>query len=212
MTTRKTILPLALIVVLALGFAPAGAVAQGEEPGFEPGIDGPPGDCEWGDRGRQGPSNHRPGFGRGGQGRGIMAPGAPGRRGAGGAGGLHMALRNLDLSDSQRQEVRAIFEIERSQVEANHERLRALGDELREQIESDPYDEDSVRAKATVVATLRVEMAVLRARQSGQIRDLLTPEQLDQLQQMKQERALFRSQRDERRKRFEQRRDSRFGS
>ena len=103
-----------------------------------------------------------------------------------------MALRNLNLSDSQREEIRTIFEAGRGQVEANHERMRSLGAELHEQIETDPYDEEAVRAKAEAVAAFQVEMAVLRAHRSGRIRGLLTPEQLDQLRQKRERRESFR--------------------
>lgn len=200
MTTREIILPLALIAVLALGVAPGQAAAQDEEQAFKPGVGGPHGDGEPGEWGEWSDSGRGPGIGRRGRGRGPMGPGAPGAR------GLHFALRNLNLSESQAAEIRAIFEAERDQVGASHEQMRTLGAELHEQIENDPYDEESVRAKAAALASLRVEMAVMRARQVGQVRDLLTPEQLDQLEQMKDNRKAFR---DERHRSFEQRRGPR---
>ncbi len=183
MTRRRTMLPLALIAVLALGVAPGQAVAQGEEPVFEPGVGGPDGYGGRGDR-------------RGGAGFGRRGRGGPG------GGALHMALRNLDLSESQRGEIRTILEAERDRVSASHEQMRALGAELHEQIETDPYNEEAVRAKAAALASLRVEMAVLRARQAGQVRELLTPDQLDRLEQMKEKRRAFRG---ERHRRFEER-------
>lgn len=197
MRERKARVPAALIVVLALSVAPDRAVAQGEQPGFEPGSGGPRADIERGDRRQRSHDGRRmqhPGFAREGHGRGMMHPGGP--------GGLKMALRRLNLSESQREQIRAIFETGRGRVEANHERMRAVGAELREQIETDPFDEEAVRAKAEAVAAFQVEMAVLRARRSGRIRALLTPEQLDRLQQMRQERESFR---EERRERFEPR-------
>ena len=193
---RKPILPLGLIAVLAVSITPDRAVAQGEEAGFEPGSGGPPAEGEWGDRSqhsRRGHHGHR---------RGMMRPDGPG---AGGPRGLRMALRNLNLSDSQREEIRTIFEAGRGQVEANHERMRSLGAELHEQIETDPYDEDAVRAKAEAVAAFQVEMAVLRAHRSGRIRGLLTPEQLDQLRQKRERRESFREEWGQRRERFEPR-------
>lgn len=132
-----------------------------------------------------------------------MGPGGPGGPRA---HGLRFALRKLDLSESQRQEIKTIFEIEREQVRAYHESTRALGAELHDQIEADPYNESAVRAKAAAVAALGVEIAVLRARQDGRVRDVLTPEQLDQLEQMKEKRQEFR---EERRERFEHRRERR---
>ncbi len=198
MTRRRTMLPIALVALLFLALAPgqavAQAVAQEEEAAFEPGFGDKGSWDEWDDWGRG------PGFGRRGHGRGMRGPGFQGPQ------GLHMALRSLDLSETQRDEIKTIFEAERGQVGAYHEQMRDLGAELREQIENDPFNEEAVRAKAAALASLRVEMAVLRARQAGQVRELLTPEQLDQLEQVKQKRRAFR---EERRQRFEQRRGPR---
>ncbi len=188
MTVRNAMLPLVLMTMLIAGFWPGPAVAH-EEDQFGAGFE-------------EGAEEMDPGF--------RPHPGM-GRRGAGGpfgppAEGLRFALRRLELSDQQREEIKTILEGERDQVEADHERMRALGAELREQIENDPYDEEAVRAKATAVASLRVEAAVVRARQFGQIRSVLTTEQLDQLEQMKEERSAFQG---ERRQRFERQRRQR---
>ena len=155
-------------------------------------------------RNHRGPHRRGPGgFGR----EGRMGVGGPG--GPGGPGGLMMALRGLDLSESQRAEIRNIFEQDRLEGEAHRETMRALGADLESQIETDPFDEEAVRAKAAAVASQGVEMAVLRARQMGQIRNVLTPEQLDRLAQMKEERKALR---EERRQRFERHREPRAGS
>ncbi|MFQ5525302.1 MAG: Spy/CpxP family protein refolding chaperone [Thermoanaerobaculia bacterium] len=166
-------------------------------------------------------SAHDPGSGRGRgsdighgghAGYGLRGPGMRELQGFGGPGaarakGLRMALRHLDLSESQREEIKTIFEAEREAVEANHERMRSLANELRAQIENDPYDEEAVRAKAAALAEIGVDMAVLRARQAGQVMDVLGPDQREQLEQMKTRRDAFRQ---ERRERFEQRREQRW--
>lgn len=194
MTRRNTMLTATTALIALLAFGSSGpAAAQSEEPGIEePSPQGPWGEKPGWERGRRGGRGHR--------GPGMGGPGAAG------AHGLRFALRNLDLSEAQREEVRAIFENERDEVVAAHERMRALGEELRGQIETDPYDEDAVRAKAAAVASQSVEMAVLRARQSGQVRDVLTADQLDRLEQMKEQRQSFR---EERHERFERRRQQR---
>lgn len=189
---KRTIPTLAMIVVVTLGTAGLGmAQDQGskvegyEEPG--------PG---WGRGG------HRP-LEPGLMGLGLMGPGRPG---GGRDGGLRMALRQLDLSESQRSEIRSIFESEREVARASHERMRLLGEELREQIEGDPFNEEAVRTRAAAVAEVGVEMAVVRARQVGQVLTVLTPEQTEELEQIKEHRKAFR---EERRDRFEQRRQRR---
>lgn len=146
---------------------------------------------------RVGPGRHqRRGFG----------PGGPG--GPGGVERLHMALRELDLGDAQRSEIRAIFNRDRDEAIATHERTAAVARELEQQITDSSFDENAVREKAAELAAIRVEMAVVRARQLNQVRQVLTPDQLEQLEQMKEEREAFR---EERRERFERRRGVRGG-
>jgi len=198
---KRTMMPTLTLMGLTalLACVLSGPASAQEDP---PGFAGPP------DEAATGPG---PGWGHGG--RGPMGPGRGGFRGFGGMGpgghgpeGLHLALRELDLSESQREEIRTIFESERDQVQAQHERMRARAAELEVQIESDPSDAESVRAKATAVAALGVEMAVHRASQVGRVRAVLTPEQLTELERMKAERQAFR---DERREHFEGRRGPR---
>lgn len=181
-----------LSTLLAATMLLAGSTAEAHQPGL--GVDGTtgsPGRGHW----------DRPAFGGGGPGIGQLG----GRR----AHSLRMALRQLDLSESQIEEIRAIFESERETARDNQERMRALSDELREQIEMDPYDEEAVRVKASAVAEIGVEMAVLRARQAGKVREVLTPEQVEELESLKSRREEFRR---ERRERFEERRRRRSGS
>ncbi len=168
--------------------APASAQSEKSEVGSE--TEGARGDGEWG-------------FGRhfrGGPGLGAGMHGGPGGPGA---HALRRVLRTLDLSDSQRQEIKAIFEGERDEFGQYRDRMRALGEELEGQIHAYPYDEDAVREKAAALASLRVEMTVLRARQVGDVRAVLTPEQLDQLEQTRQKRKAFRKERADRFGRFE---------
>ena len=70
-----------------------------------------------------------------------------------------------------------------------------------------------MRTKAGAVAAVGVEMAVLRARQAGKVLEVLTPDQVEQLESMKAERKQFREHRrerfEERRERFEERRQRR---
>lgn len=215
MTRMKKLMAPTLIAMLAMTVSSGRLVAQGEDPGVGERGDGKPyfsqGDHnhDRGERSHRGPHREGPGgFDHKGRRGGPMGFGEPDGPGAPGAR-MMMALRELDLSESQRIEIKTIFEQDRSEGEAYREAMRALGAELEAQIESDPFDEDSVRAKAAAVAAQGVEIAVLRARQAGRVRSLLTPEQLDRLKQMKTERTAFR---EERRERFERRRGPRAGS
>lgn len=205
MNRAKTLLAPALTIWLALSASTGQLLAQPLDEGFDEGLDEPrvagpeKAEEEWESR-PPGPA-----------GRGPFAHGRHGFPGAGpiGPGGLMPALHRLDLSEDQREQIRDVLEQERELAEGYREQMRALRAELEDQIESDPFDENAVRAKAEAVAALGADMAVLRARRSGQIRELLTSEQLSELEELKAKRESFREQR---RGRFGPRRGPRTGS
>ena len=112
----------------------------------------------------------------------------------GGPGGMdghrleHLALR-LELSDGQRAELRQAFE---ARFEAGAETRRALFEarqELRRQIHADGFDEEAVRQAAAAVAALEADAAVDRARQAQKLRQILTPDQVAELERMRDERG-----------------------
>lgn len=109
--------------------------------------------------------------------------------------GFGRLLAVLDLDDSQRDEIKALVEGHRAANEATHEQIRDLAGELETLVQDDPYNEGAIRAKARELADLRVEMAVVRARLSGDVRALLTPEQLEMLAEHKSMRKEFRQER-----------------
>lgn len=114
----------------------------------------------------------------------------PHRGGPGGRDGHrleHLALR-LDLSDGQREELRQAFD---ERFEAGAEARRAMFEARRalaEQIHAESFDEAAIRAAADVVASLEADAAVERARQAQKLRQILTPEQYAELEQMRGER------------------------
>jgi Spy/CpxP family protein refolding chaperone len=132
--------------------------------------------------------------GRRGPGRGPMGPGGP-------MGPLAM-LRELDLSDDQRQQIRALFD----EVEATGipERLRQARESLHDSIESGA-DEATLRQQASELGEVEGDAAVEWARVRTRIQEVLTAEQKKELEQLKKEaqerRELFRKQHEERRAR-----------
>jgi Spy/CpxP family protein refolding chaperone len=91
-------------------------------------------------------------------------------------------LRELDLSDEQRQQVRALFEeVERTGVP---ERLREARESLHEAIESGA-DESTLRQQASALGEVEGDAAVEIARVRSRIQEILTPEQKQELEQLK---------------------------
>jgi Spy/CpxP family protein refolding chaperone len=131
-------------------------------------------------------------------GRGFRGEGT----GPGGPMGPLAMLRGLDLSDDQRQRIRALFE----EMEATGvpERLRKTRESLHEAIESGA-DEATLRQQASELGEVEGDAAVEWARVRSRIQEILTAEQKQELEQLKQDaeerRELRRKQREERRAR-----------
>ena len=99
----------------------------------------------------------------------------------------HLALR-LELSDGQREALKELFS---ARFEAGFEARQGMFEArraLHDQIHADIYDEAAVRKAAEAVAALEVERAVERAQQAQKMRQILTPEQIAELEEMRDER------------------------
>jgi len=131
--------------------------------------------------------------------RGPHGPG--GFRGGAGPG---MLLRELDLTDAQRDQVRAVFE--EARTTGTMDRMVEARKALDDAIESGTDDEGTLRQLAYDLGQVEGDLAVERAHIHARIQEILTPEQRDQLQTLKKEREEEMAQR---RQRFEQRRDRR---
>jgi Spy/CpxP family protein refolding chaperone len=126
------------------------------------------------------------------RGRGPGGPGGPGDRGAG------IALRALDLTEAQREQVRQLTEQHREQTRTLAERVRTAGEAQREAMEATPFDEQNIRVTAQAFSEVQTDMAVQRARLRSDIHALLTPDQQQQLATMQAEREARQAQRQER--------------
>ncbi len=96
----------------------------------------------------------------------------------------HLALR-LELSDGQREELRQAFG---EGFEDGAEVRRALFDARRalaERIHAETFDEAAIREAAGAVAALEADAAVGRAQQAQKLRQILTPEQLAEFEEMR---------------------------
>ena len=120
-------------------------------------------------------------------GRGMMGPGGPGMRGGPGGpfGMAGLPLRELDLTDAQREQVRAAVESHRDEQKAIGDRMRAAREALRDAIEADTFNEDAIRAAAAQIGAVEVDAAVLQAKIRAEIFALLTPEQVQKAKELR---------------------------
>ncbi len=114
-------------------------------------------------------------------------------------GGRHLmhAITQLDdLKPEQRDALKALFERHREAAQSLRDAARDERDTLREVLDAGAADE-TVRPVAQRIGELMTQRVLLRAELRREAGAILTPEQLTQLNQM----------RDERRERFAERRD-----
>jgi protein CpxP len=116
--------------------------------------------------------------GRGGGHRGPHGDMNPGMR-------MRMLAERLDLSEEQRAQVRAMSEQHREATLDMRAQLRDARRALREAINAEDSDETTIRSAAAAVAAVEADLAVARAQHRKAFEALLTPEQLEQLKQMK---------------------------
>lgn len=145
------------------------------------------------------------------QGPGGFGPGSGfGRRGPGGgpggAGGLIPGLRGLDLTVAQREQMKGIMESHKADFDAQAQKLGPAHQALRDVIMAETLDETAIRQRASELAAVEAEGAVLQAKVHAQVWALLTPEQQQKARDAKAQQAQRRT---EMRQRMEQRRSQR---
>lgn len=116
--------------------------------------------------------------------------------------GMERLLGQLDLTDAQRDQVRAVMREHDSELEALVEKTRAAHRAQHAAITATPLDEAEIRARGADLAAALTDTAVLRARIHEQVAQILTPEQRAKAEQLRTERA---SRIEERHRRWQQR-------
>jgi Spy/CpxP family protein refolding chaperone len=99
-----------------------------------------------------------------------------------------MHLRGLNLTEVQRDQV---FKIFHDQSPAMHEQMKQVHrsrEELRQLALAERFDEGRARQIADTQAKALAALAVMRAQTTARVREILTPEQRQRLQQMREQR------------------------
>ena len=114
--------------------------------------------------------------------------GGPGGFGRGGFGGPMALLRQLDLTDEQRAQVRQVMESHRDELRAVGERVMAAHRAQEDAVTAPQFDEQVIRAKSAELAAVEADAAVLRAKLHSEVFALLTPEQQAKAAELKTQR------------------------
>ena len=133
----------------------------------------------------------RGGPGPDGFGRGRGGPGGPGRPfdSAQGRPLAGLPLRELNLTDAQREQVKQIVDSRQQELRAIGERAMAAREALHAATTSPSFDEGLIRAKAAEMASIEADLAVSRARNFADVFQLLTPEQQAKVKELNDSRA-----------------------
>ena len=123
-------------------------------------------------------------------------PGGPGGRfgGRGGPGGpmgavgpLGPIMRQIDLTDAEREQVRSIVDSHRDEMQALGERARPAHEALQAALSNETFDEGTIRARSAEVASVEADMAVAQARVYSEVFRILTPDQQGQVKKLQEE-------------------------
>ncbi len=112
-----------------------------------------------------------------------------GRRGPGrmfGPMGFLAGLRELNLTDGQRQQLKALADSHRDEWRALADRARTAHDALNAAVTADTIDEGLIRQKSADVAAVDADLALARARAHSEMLQILTPDQRAQLKTLQQ--------------------------
>ena len=101
---------------------------------------------------------------------------------------LERMTEQLGLSDQQSDQLEALFTAHRKAMRSVHEAMRTAREALNAQIHAETIDEAAIRKAAGVMAVLEADQAVNRAKLFQEIRGILTPEQFQKLEQIREER------------------------
>jgi periplasmic protein CpxP/Spy len=138
-----------------------------------------------------------------GQGPGRRGPGGIGGRGGFGGPGGGLPVRELNLSDTQQQQMRDVAQQYREQSRAAAEQLRTAMEAQRKAVQTLPVNEGLIRSTTQALAEAQTEAAIQQARMQSEIFALLTPAQQEQARKLQAERETRLQQQ---RQRTEQRR------
>ncbi len=106
---------------------------------------------------------------------GIMGPGFHGLK----------TMIQLDLSDSQQSKILSITEKYENERKSLKESLREARRDLARVLETEHTDEDAIRNALRRAAPIREELLVMRVKMMAELKTVLTPEQLQLLQERK---------------------------
>jgi Spy/CpxP family protein refolding chaperone len=103
--------------------------------------------------------------------------------GMGMGGHMGFLAKQLNLTDDQKSQMKAIWQKERPTMKPLFQQERLIDQQLRQYVEGS-FDQDKVQALANQKAQIHAQMTVAETRIHNQMYQLLTPDQQTQLKQI----------------------------
>ena len=100
-----------------------------------------------------------------------------------------MQLRALNLSEAQQDQVFKIFHEQAPAMREQMKQVRRARTELRQVAAAERFDEGRARQIADTQAKALATLAVMRAQSMHRVREILTPEQRQRMDQMRERRG-----------------------
>ena len=94
-------------------------------------------------------------------------------------------MSTLDLSKDQHHAIKELKDKQHERMEEHHKEMKAIKKAIKEQIRSDNFNETEVRRLAEKKADMMVEMTVSKAKTMHNIRQHLSDEQREKMQEFK---------------------------
>ena len=104
-------------------------------------------------------------------------------------GGHAMQLRALGLSEAQRDQVFKIFHESRPAAYEQMKQARRARQELGKLVAAERFDSARARQLADTQGKAMAELALLRVQTTRRVREVLTPEQRERMDQMRERRG-----------------------
>lgn len=116
-------------------------------------------------------------------------PGGPGGQARRGRGGPERRLfAQLNLTDAQKEQIKALHQQARTASQPYRDQLKANHEEMKAATANGAFNEEAMRALAAKAAQLNGELRVIDLRTQTAVYNALTPEQKAKLEELRKER------------------------
>jgi protein CpxP len=102
-------------------------------------------------------------------------------------GMLPMLGRDIGLTDTQRDQIKAVADSHKDEWKTLADRARTAHEALNDAVTADTIDDGSIRQKSAEVAAVEADMAVARAHAHAEVLQILTADQRAQVKKRQAE-------------------------